>query len=276
MSVQRSNPRVESSTEANGVLRDNPRLSFDPRNLSAELAVWCRADLGITLNSGDVSKWADYSGNGRDFAQATASAQPLFVKSGQGQRQEIGWNDHKLTGSNFYSMLTDKGEWSIFIVLGEGWSDPNGVAASNFSNSTNVFVASPTVGHLGIAQLSSTYGGFCGGIYAGGGYSGYRFVTTVTESKISVGESAIVSLFSNSSGITVRQNGVDGTTAAATDLISGASTMQLGDAPDNNGNALEYYVGPISEILIFNGALQSYEMEQVEQYLSKRYDIGVR
>ncbi len=276
MSVQRSNPRVESPTEANGVLRDSPRLSFDPRNLSVPLAVWCRSDLGITLNSADVSKWADYSGNGRDFAQATASAQPLFVKSGQGQRQEIGWNDHKMTGSDFYAMITDKGEWSVYIVLGQGWSDPNGVASSNFSNTINVLVANPSVGHLGIAQFAATYGGFGGGIYSGGGWSGYRFTSPVTEGKISVGDAAIFALYSNSGGITSRQNGVQGSTAAAVDIISGTTTLQLGDAPDNNGDPDEYYVGPISEILIFNGNLQSYEMEQVEQYLAKRYDIGVR
>tara|TARA_R100000781_G_scaffold54291_1_gene35502 strand:- start:580 stop:1413 length:834 start_codon:yes stop_codon:yes gene_type:complete len=277
MSATRSNPRKESPSRNNHVLRDSPKTAdFDPRNMQTPLAVWCRSDLGAELNGTTVSKWLDMSGNGRDLSQSTAGLQPPFREVGQGQRPEFFFDDDKLTGSDFYAMIADKGEWAVFLVLGSGWADPNGVAASNFSNSINVFVANPSVGHLGIAQLSSTYGGFGGGIYAGGGYSGYRFVTTVTDSKISVGQSAIVSLYSNSSGITVRQNGVDGTTAAATDLISGASTMQLGDAPDNNSNALEYYYGPISELLIFDGDLQSYEIAQVEQYLSDRYDIGVR
>ena len=274
MSVQRSSPRVESPTEANGVLRDNPRLSFDPRNLSAELAVWCRSDLGITLNSADVSKWADYSGNGRDFAQASASDQPLFVKSGQGQRQEIDWDDHRMTGSDLYAMLTDKGEWTIFVVMGKGWQDSSGGgsgASGSYSNSPNVLTARVNVGYIGICILSVPRGGFGGGIFN----AGYKDSIPVTEGKIGQGEPAIFALYSDSGGIKTRQNGVDGTTATAADLVSTATTLQIGDASDNN-NADDYYDGPLSEVLIFNGNLQSYEMEQVEKYLSERYDIGVR
>jgi hypothetical protein len=43
-----------------------------------------RADKGITLNGTTVSAWADQSGNGNDFAQATAGAQPLFVAADAG------------------------------------------------------------------------------------------------------------------------------------------------------------------------------------------------
>lgn len=274
MSVQRSNPRLESSTEANGVLRDNPRLSFDPRNLSAELAVWCRADRGITLNSGDVSKWDDYSGNGRDFAQASASDQPLFVEAGQGQRQAIDWDDHRMTGSDLYAMLTDKGEWTIFVVMGKGWQDSSAGgsgASASYSNSPNVLTARVNIGYIGICILSSTRGGFGGGIYN----SGYKDSIPVTAGKIGQGDPAIFALYSDSGGIKTRQNGVDGTTATAADLVSTATTLQIGDASDNN-NADDYYDGPLSEVLIFNGNLQSYEMEQVEKYLSERYDIGVR
>jgi hypothetical protein len=271
MSVQRSNPRLESPTEANGVLRDNPRLSFDPRNLSAQLAVWCRSDLGITLNSADVAKWADYSGNGRDFAQASASDQPLFVRSGQGQRQEIDWDDHRMTGSDLYAMLTDKGEWTIFVVMGKGWQDSSTGAGGSFSNSPNVITANPTTGYVGVSLLSANRGGFGGGIYN----AGYKESIPVTEGKIGQGEPAILALYSDSGGIKTRQNGVDGTTGTAADLVSTATTLQIGDAANNN-HVTDYYDGPLSEVLIFNGNLQSYEMEQVEKYLSERYDIGVR
>ena len=274
MSVQRSNPRVESSANANGVLRNNPRLSDDPRNLSVELAVWCRADLGITLNSADVSKWADYSGNGRDFAQASASDQPLFVKSGQGQRPEIDWDDHRMTGGDLYAMLTDKGEWTIFVVLGAGWQDDPIVNSSNYSNSRNILTARENVGYVGICMLGAGYGGFGGGIFDQAGTT-YRSSIPVTEGKIGQGEPAIFALYSDSGGIKTRQNGVDGTTTTGVDLDSRTETIRLGDISDN-GLSTEFYDGPLSELLIFNGNLQSDEVKQVEKYLSERYDIGVR
>jgi hypothetical protein len=274
MSVQRSNPRVESPTESNGVLRDNPRLSFDPRNLSVPLAVWCRSDLGITLNSADVSKWADYSGNGRDFAQASAADQPLFVKSGQGQRQEIDWDDHRMVGSDLYAMLTDKGEWTIFIVMGKGWQDSSTGASGSFMNSPNVITARENIGYVGIAVLSTSRGGFGGGIWDQGSTT-YRDSVPVTEGKIGQGEPAVFALYSDSGGIKTRQNGVEGTTATGADLDSRAETIRLGDGADNV-HATDYYDGPLSELLIFDGNLQSYEVEQLEKYLSERYDIGVR
>lgn len=44
----------------------------------AALVVWVRADLGITTVSGNVSAWADQSGNGNDFAQASAGNRPTY------------------------------------------------------------------------------------------------------------------------------------------------------------------------------------------------------
>ena len=45
------------------------------------LTVWVKADTGVTLSSGTVSRWADQSGNGNDFVMATASRQPVVDAS---------------------------------------------------------------------------------------------------------------------------------------------------------------------------------------------------
>ena len=50
---------------------------FVPTNLPG-LALWLRADLGITLDDGNVSGWADQSGNGNSFTQLTTAFQPLY------------------------------------------------------------------------------------------------------------------------------------------------------------------------------------------------------
>ncbi len=46
----------------------------------SNLHFWLRADRGVTIGTG-VSAWADQSGNGVDFSQATGSKQPAFSSS---------------------------------------------------------------------------------------------------------------------------------------------------------------------------------------------------
>lgn len=56
--------------------------SWLPTDLGASLALWLRSDLGITLNGGNVSAWADQSSNARHFTQGTAGAQPTYDTGG--------------------------------------------------------------------------------------------------------------------------------------------------------------------------------------------------
>lgn len=50
---------------------------FSPDQIS-NLISWHESGQGITLNGSDVADWADLSGNGFDFSQPTASAQPAY------------------------------------------------------------------------------------------------------------------------------------------------------------------------------------------------------
>lgn len=57
------------------------RRSSLPTPPISGLTLWLRADLGVTLNGGAVSAWADQSGQGNNVAQATPAVQPTFVSS---------------------------------------------------------------------------------------------------------------------------------------------------------------------------------------------------
>lgn len=60
--------------------------TFSPLDITG-LTAWWRADLGITLNGGTVSAWADQSGNGNHLIQGTGSAQPTYNASGGANNQ---------------------------------------------------------------------------------------------------------------------------------------------------------------------------------------------
>ena len=60
------------------------------------LALWLKADAGVTLNGSTVSGWADQSGQGRNAAQSTSGSQPTLVPavlSGKPVVQFDGVND---------------------------------------------------------------------------------------------------------------------------------------------------------------------------------------
>lgn len=59
-----------------GRVATQPQIT--PRTILGSLAWWVRSDLGITIGTG-VSAWADQSGNGVNFTQASASLQPALI-----------------------------------------------------------------------------------------------------------------------------------------------------------------------------------------------------
>jgi len=50
-----------------------------------DVELWLRADLGVTQSGGQVSTWADQSGNGNDFVQATGANKPTTGVTVAGQ-----------------------------------------------------------------------------------------------------------------------------------------------------------------------------------------------
>jgi hypothetical protein len=58
----------------------NQGSGFLPSQLPG-LMFWVDSRYGITLNGGTVSSWADQSGNGNSFVQATSANQPAYTAS---------------------------------------------------------------------------------------------------------------------------------------------------------------------------------------------------
>jgi len=261
----RSNPRTQSAALESHVLRDNPRLSFDPRNLGVDLLVWCRSDLDITPNNSTVAVWMDMSGNGNDFAQATAIEQPTFASAGLGGRPELtfdGSDDH-MDGASFFGMVSAADDWTVVIVVRDWtWGDnvqlyyARGVlgTASGGVTRSNVGVTSEAGPGLGFGCWNAVDG----------------HVQAYGDDSHAQGASAIMVGVCDGGSLTMRVNGGAGSTASGTTgLHSSATTLQLGQG-NNNVNPWD---GAVSEVLIFDGVLRQNELGSLEDYLSHRYNI---
>lgn len=99
---------------------------FSPTDLTT-LTAWFRGDLGVTLNGSDVSDWADQSGLFSDFAQSTASQQPLFNSSNSNFNNRPTLDFDRTTFENMQTgtVTAISHPFTIFIVV--KWASFGGV-----------------------------------------------------------------------------------------------------------------------------------------------------
>lgn len=89
--------------------------SFSPANLAPVL--WLRADKGITLNGGNVSAWADQSGNGNNFT-GTSGHQPAYNASGgPNSLAALVFNGTSSFMTSAASVTNITSNWTQFMVL---------------------------------------------------------------------------------------------------------------------------------------------------------------
>lgn len=224
------------------------KTGFAPTNL-ANLATWYRSDLGITLNAGGVSAWADQSGNAQNLFQATAAKQPVYNAS------DSGYNNHptlSFAKANSQVLLatiawTLNQPSTVFVV---GQSD---------QSSQQGFTDFET----GTEMADYTAGANQVDIFANGGF-GFNAANLNAASIIGgIFNGASSSVFLNSK------------TAAATGAVgvgaSGTGGMIVGglQGPSNFLN------GKVAEVIAYSRALTAAELALlVNTYLGPRYGIA--
>ena len=269
MPAFRTNPRAQSAALESHVLRDNPRLSFDPRKLDTDLLVWARSDLGTIMNDSTVSAWADYSGGGNGFAQGTASNQPTLNVGGLGGRPELffdGSDDH-MDGASPFGMITAKDSWTIVVVCGNGWT--YGGSSGNFYQGRMIFGGSGS----GAAWPSLGCSAVVGNQPRGGFWNGAINPTCVTHN-ITAGEPFILALIDDSGDMFGRLNGEDGATYSSAGSIQSIATgFTLGKGPDLVSAQWDWWNAGVSEMLVFDGALDEVQLGNLDTYLGDRYGI---
>jgi prepilin-type N-terminal cleavage/methylation domain-containing protein len=103
------NPGCNFATPSEIENRDYPLCVSD-------LKLWLESDLGVELNGGDVSTWADQSGLGNDATQTTPANQPLLVSGYQNGHAAVKFDGATtfMNGTTISGFSTSS--LSIFIV----------------------------------------------------------------------------------------------------------------------------------------------------------------
>jgi len=267
--VYRKHPKQAHPVPSLSVRTHHPAPGFDPRGLSIDCLLWCRADAGVEENGSGVSGWEDMSGNSNDLAQATASAQPALEVGGLGGRPELtfdGSND-VLTGPSLYGMLSADDEWTIALIVRD-WTWGTAINATWGTAYARGALSAPSGGgsYLDLAAGDSS-DGLCSGYYDGTTPAEVGFPPAAG----SQGAASVWVTVCDGANLTCRING----SAGATDtdgggLHSNATTLGVGRGSSSGG----FWDGAISEVLIFDGVLSAEELGILEDYMLDRYEVS--
>ncbi|MCI0538584.1 MAG: Ig-like domain-containing protein [Verrucomicrobiales bacterium] len=228
------------------------------------LALWLKADTGVTLNGAAVVEWADQSGLGRNAAQATTTSQPTLVPDGANGKPALQF-DGTDDFLSFTFPINDLQDMTVFLVSACGedidvgfpfagrsalfWNEAAGWGTTYLSPFQSVVrwrfgVGTPqdlaTLAYTRPAPLANTLSA----------------TTLLREATTTGNESLFV-------------NGELALTATDKTAVLGNNTEtgNIGRGYNND----TYFPGTIAEVLIYTRALSDAERQSVESYLNTKY-----
>lgn len=135
---------------------------FHPLNLSP--ALWLKGDAGITLDAGNVSSWADQSGNGRDFTQSDGGKRPTTDAGLDGVTATVWIAGQILTNAGFAQ--TDA--WTVYAVAEVGGGGTQILGGRDTTSTVGPGVLTSGVAVGGAANVPGVYFNDGAGVFAGG------------------------------------------------------------------------------------------------------------
>ena len=236
--------------------RDRSRPAGAPQWLPtslANLAAWYRGDLGITLNGGTVSAWADQSGNGRHATNGTAAQQPTYGTA-------AGMRGHAALSFDGGDILT--------------------TSAFDMPRACSCFVVCGSLTTRGMLVEHGNGDGFY--LYAAGNAAAAVFGATGLGYHRAFQNPPTTWTPANSHSAMIYDEANPPVIRSSDGLITPTSTDGVAQASQTRNKALNIgarsglslqHNGQIMEIILYSRALTAGEIAAVELYLSNRYGV---
>jgi hypothetical protein len=228
------------------------------------LALWLKADSGVNLDgSGNAYGWIDQSGNNNNATQTTGSSQPQLITTGTSsslnERPALQFNNDYLSIHDLVITGTSQFTW-VYVAEWTGTSTPDGTQ----------FLMSQGIDSEGA------------GFYVGGFNSAPadELMTTWTSSNglvegsaVTVGQPVLGVSVYNGESHQLYVNGVfQGSAPISNSAFTGGTTTAIGCLYDSASSTfLDYAQADITEIMVFNRALNNDEIRALDQYLASKY-----
>ena len=223
--------------------------AFSPIDLSP--LFWMDASAGVTESGGAVSAWADQSGNGNDFSQATGSLQPTYDATGLNGLPTIDFANDELVSGTLSSSMTNVTVYCVWKMD----TDYNGgsiMGQSTGANNKRFFWYSPT---------QSIY------LWDGGTSSG---IFSVADDPLVSPEAFVIRSDSSGDGEGRVNNEAFGVENNVTSLTTSDASMKIGN---RGAGSARYLQGRISQLIVYQGEHTDTEVDSVMDYLNGIYSI---
>ena len=241
------------------------------------LQLWLKADAMFPTNEwsdkhgtpiGDTAlggggAWKDFSGNGRDAVQTVAASKPRWLMGGMGGQPYI-----RFYGNDYleipHSPFLNSEEFTVFTVS-TTHQTPDGYVISS-QDATNEGYAL-LFNYSGAYKQKTEWGDTTSGAALQAVNAG------ANGANIHVMKFEDTDADAQTDSLNLRRNGHDITTRSGIDITpSGTAAFTIGRDRISSGH---YLVGGVAEILVYNRALTSSEVHQVEGYLSRKYNVNL-
>jgi hypothetical protein len=231
----------------------------------SDLAVWLKADQGVTAEGGLVSVWADQTG-GNDAVQPDPAFQPTLVENAVANKPAVHFNgvDQVLEIPYADSIVMDR-DITLYLVLSFDFANtyryhgPIGINNGNIPASFDLYV-----------DRGNPIGNNPKFTFLRGNGSGNQAFASQTGPQPN--QFYVYSLVMRGTNATTYLNGsFNGTANILQGLWTVGNAIRLGMRQDG----VTRFEGNLAEAMIFRGAVSDAERSTIDNYLGTKYGINV-